>query len=121
MSCFGSGLPEMVSTAGTYGRRIEAPSKVDKDGFSPKFYWWLFRDLSDKVEADRKHRNLIVRGAFDTIEKEFEEGIPDVVKRAVELRMAGRDAEAASVLDNYSAGCLDKVLVKLGELRSKFQ
>ncbi len=117
----GSGLPEMISTAGTYGRRIEAPSKVDKDGFSPQSYWWLFRDLSDRVEADRKHRNSIVRGAFDTIEREFEAGIPDVVKRAVELRTAGRDAEAASVLDDYSAGCLKKVLVKLAELRSTFQ
>ena len=117
----GSGLPEMVSTAGTYGRRIEPPSKVEEDEFSAQSYWWLFRDLSDKVEADREQRNPVVREAFDALEKEFEAGIPDVVKRAVELRMAGQDAEAASVLDDYSKECLKKVLIKLGELRGKFQ
>jgi dipeptidase len=110
----------MVSTAGTYGRRIEPPSKAEKDGFSPRSYWWLFRDLSDKVEADRKHRNPMVREAFDTLEKEFEAGVPDVVKKAVELRRAGQDAQAARVLDDYSIECLNKVLVRLAELRSTF-
>ncbi len=117
----GSGLPEIVSKAGTRGKRTEAPSKAAKDEFSDQSYWWLFRALSDKVEADREQRNPIVREEFDGLEKQFEAGTAQVVKRAVELRRAGQDTEAASVLDDYSSDCLNEVLVKLEQLRERFQ
>ena len=82
----GSGLPKIVSAAGTYGRRIKNPADVQKDKFSPQSYWWLFRDLSDKVRANRQLRNPIVREAFDTLEREFEAGVPKVIEKAVEHR-----------------------------------
>ena len=117
----GSGLPAIVSTAGSYGRRIEGPSRTKKDGFSSQSYWWLFRDLCDRVEADPEHRNPIVRQAFDALEKEFEAGIPGLMKKAIELRKAGESDKAADILDRYTETCLDKVLRERNELRARFE
>ncbi len=116
----GSRLPKIVSTAGTYGSRIERPSKVARDEFSQQSYWWLFRNLSDQVAADRKQRYPVVREAFDALEKEFEAGISDVVNSATRLRKDGRTEQAADILDAYTAECLSKVLLKVNELRTGF-
>jgi secernin len=125
----GSKLPEIVSATGTHAKTIEDPAKVEKDTFSPNSYWWLFRDLTDKVGAwviegritDWDIRNKIVRAEFDTLEKEFEGGVPRVVRIAVELRKAGKIDEAAKVLDDYTAKCIDKVVKKVNELREQFK
>jgi len=125
-SCFvpffvhGREIPKIVSTAGTYGSRNEPPSKVARDRFSDRSYWWLFRDLADKVAADRKARGLVVREAFDALEKECEAGLGDLVRKAARLRKAGRTAEAARILDDYTARCLKKVLLQVNKLRSEF-
>ena len=115
----GSGLPRIVSAAGTYGTRNESPSKTARDKFSDRSYWWLFRDLSDRVRSDAKARLPVVREAFDALEKQFESGLPDVVKKAAQLRKAGRATEAAAVLDAYTTECLNKVLGKLRHLRGR--
>ncbi len=117
----GSGLPEVVSAAGTHGRRIEPPSAVQKDGFRPQSYWWLFRDLSDKVESDREHRNPLVRKAFDPLEKQFAAETPEVLKRAVQLRRTGHDAQAANLLASFSSECVNKVLARVGQLRERLR
>ncbi len=116
----GTGPPEIISTAGTYGSRIERPSKVAADEFSDDSFWWLFRDLSDQVMADRKEREPTVRKAFDALEKEFEAGAADVIKRAARLRNEGKTEQAASILDAYTTHCLKNVLVKVNELRAGF-
>ena len=110
----GSGPPKIVTTAGTYGNRVEQPSKAGRDTFSAESFWWLFRDLSDKVMANPKQRGPIVRTAFDALEKEFEAGVPDVMKRAV------RAENTAAVLDEYTAKCLEKVLREVRALRARF-
>ena len=115
-----SGLPQIVSTAGIYGNRIESPSKVARDEFSDRSYWWLFRDLSDRVAANRDQRRPVVREAFDALEKEFEAGIADVVHGAARFRKGGRTEKAANVLDGYTAECLNKVLLRVNELRIQF-
>jgi secernin len=117
----GNKLPKIVSKAGTYGKVIEQPSKVKADEFSSESYWWLFRDLCDKVRIDYKERNPIVRAEFDLLENDFESGIPDVVKRAVELRKAGEDNSAAKILDDYTAECVQKALDKVNELGKRFE
>ena len=126
-SCFvpffihGSGLPTIVSTAGTHGNRVEAPSKTARDKFSADSYWWLFRDLADQVAKDPAKRTPIVRKEFDALENGFAAGLPDVVKTAVRLGKNGQKERAADVLDNYTEVCLDKATVKVNELRHEFR
>lgn len=124
----GSKLPEIVSTTGTHGKTVEPPSKAEEDTFSSDSYWWLFRDLADKTAGKTAEdpigywntRTKIVRAEFDALEKDFEAGVSKVVNKAVELRKAGKVDEAAEVLDDYSAKCVDKVLKKVNELRELF-
>ncbi len=124
----GSKLPEILSTAGTYGKRVIAPDKATEDKFSSKSYWWLFRDLLDKTRGKVwgskvgywKVRHPIVRAEFDALEKEFEAELPKIQRRAVELRKAGKEAEAAKILDDYTAKCIDRVVAKVNELRKLF-
>ncbi|MDP6633556.1 MAG: C69 family dipeptidase [Phycisphaerae bacterium] len=116
----GSGVPKIVSTAGTHGSAVEMPSKTKRDKFSDKSYWWLVRDLADKVRADPKTRAPIVREAFDALEKEFQNGLGDLVKTAAKLRKSGKPEAAAKILDAYTNECLKKVLVRLESLRNRF-
>lgn len=117
----GSKLPGIVSTAGTFGKVVEAPRKVKQDSFSAASYWWLFRDLSDKVNEDRDKRLRAVRKEFNALEKEFAAAVPGILEKAVALRKAGKFSEAAAVLDNYTAACVDKVVKKVNELRKRFE
>ncbi|MDP6524085.1 MAG: C69 family dipeptidase [Kiritimatiellia bacterium] len=116
----GKGLPEIVSTAGTAGMRVEMADRVKRDTFSGKSYWWLFRDLDDKAGGDSEKLSVI-RETFDALEKEFEVGVPAVIKKAVQLRKDGQPDRAAAVLDSYTGRCLDKVLLKLNDLRERFE
>lgn len=117
----GSQLPEIVSTAGTFGKKIIPPSRAQQDAFSPNSYWWLFKDLRDKVNMYWNTRNPIVRTEFDALEKEFATGIPEIMKKAVELIKAGKQDEAAKALDDFTSGCVDKALKKVNELRERFE
>jgi secernin len=116
----GSGLPEIVSTAGTHGNVVEMPSKTKRDTFSDKSYWWLVRDLADKIRSDKKTRAPIVRKAFDALEKEFQAGVGDVVKAAAKLRKSGQNDKAAAILDAYTNKCLEKVIAQVTVLRAHF-
>lgn len=116
----GSQIPEIVSTAGTFGRKIVPPSRAQQDYFSSDSFWWLFKNLRDKVNLYWNTRNPVVREEFDALEKEFAAGIPDIMKRAVELRKAGKQDEAAKVLDDFTSNCVDKALKKVNELRERF-
>jgi secernin len=116
----GSRLPDILSAAGTLGRTITAPEKAGKDEFSESSFWWLFRDLCDKINADSASRKPEVRTAFDALEKEFAAGIPEVVKQAVAFRKSGRAEEAAQILDAYSEKCVARTLEKAREFRAKF-
>lgn len=116
----GNRIPNILSAAGTFGRRIIAPEKAERDAFSENSYWWLFRDLCDKINAESVSRKAAARAEFDALEKEFAAGIPDVVSKAVGLRKAGQHEEASKILDAYSESCVAKVLEKLQDLRSKF-
>jgi secernin len=117
----GSRLPEILSQAGTFGRRIVPPDLAQPDAFSANSYWWLSKDLSDKVDAEWAVRNPLVRSEFDVLENEFEAGIPALVKRATALRKAGQAGAAAALLDQYSASCLEKTVKKIQELRRRFE
>ena len=117
----GSRLPEIVTRAGTHGKRVVAPSRAEADAFSPDSYWWLFRDLTDMVSADWDNRHPMVRAEFDRLEAAFEAGLEDVLTQAHSLREAADDAAAATVLDGYTASCVEQVLIKVNELRRQFE
>ena len=116
----GGPLPAVLSKAGTAGKTVIAPDKARRDAFAEDSYWWLFRDLCDKVNANEAERLPAARAAFDSLEREFAAGVPDVVKRAEALRKNGRADEAAAVLGAYTASCVEKTLEKVRELRTRF-
>lgn len=113
----GSGLPEIVTRAGTQGRAVRPPSGVEADTFAPDSYWWIFRDLHDLATKGVKNRTPEVREAFDALERDFEQGLPAVIEKAVALRKAGHTDEASKVLDDYSEACLNLAIAKANELR----
>lgn len=117
----GGGLPEIVSKAGTFGRRIMPPDEAEPDSFSKDSFWWLFRDLCDLSRIAYGDRNPVIRAEFDLLEKEFEAGIPALMDRALSLRTKGRAADAAKILDDYSAACVAKAVKKVDELRVRFK
>jgi len=117
----GSKLPVAVSTAGTSGKKIIPPDQAAPDRYADDSFWWLFRDLNDKINSDRTARLPVVRAAFDALEAEFTGGLPAVLEKAVVLRKAGKDGEAAAVLDAYSAACVDQATAKANELRTRFE
>lgn len=125
----GSKLPDIVSKAGKFGKRVVPPNKAKEDEFSPDSYWWLFRDLLDKTKGDPvgtkvgywNTRNPIVREKFDPLEKEFEAEVSSIVEKAVELRKGGREEEGAKVLDEFTQKCIDKVIKSVNELRKEFE
>ncbi len=125
-SCYGpffvhsSRLPDAVSRAGTHGRNLEPPSKVTPDSFAPESYWWQFRDLSNLTAAARKNRGPVVRDAFDELEMEFAAMLPSVLEEAGALKRAGRADEAASVLDTFTAECVERAMKSAGQLREQF-
>jgi secernin len=113
-------LPETVTMAGTYGARIVPPSEAEADSFSPDSYWWLFRDLTDKVAADRDKRLPVVREQFDRLEAQFAAGLTEVLADARRLRQAGDHLKAASRLDAYTASCVEQAVATVNDLREHF-
>lgn len=119
----GSKLPDVVSNAGTYSKKVVSAPRAEKDEFSPDSYWWLFRRLMDKVKGDPikslpgyyESRNRLIRERFDAIEREIEAEVPEVIRKAVELRNTHRE-EMTQILDKFTENCLNKVIVVLKDL-----
>ncbi len=123
----GSKLPEIVSRAGTVVKQMTPADQVSEDGFSPDSYWWLFRQLNDWVKGDPikslpgyyQERNPLVRSRFNALERAFSEQLPDVMKRAVEIKAQDPDG-MASLLDKFTAMCIQQVLEVIQEFKSKY-
>ena len=119
----GSALPEIVSRAGTFGKRVVPPDRAREDDFSADSYWWLFRRLIDAVKGDPVQslpdyyvsRNRIVRERFDAIEQAFMAEVPDVVGKADGLIDTDRTA-AAGLLDAFTCRCLQTTVTALKDL-----
>jgi secernin len=125
----GSKLPGIVSNAGVYTKRVVGADVAEEDTFSPNSYWWLFRELMDRVKGHPissrpDHypvRNRQVRAKFDALEQAFEAETPDIVRQAREATQASSASHsAAHILDEFTASCVSRVLVVLGELLSEF-
>ncbi len=121
----GSKLPDLVSNAGTFGKRVVSADAAAEDTYSPNSYWWLFRELLDRVKGSPlgsvpgcyPDRNRLVRAKFDALEKEFEAETPGVVEQAVAEQQANRRAR---ILDEFTGRCVSRVLQTLRELLAEF-
>ncbi|HQF99258.1 MAG TPA: hypothetical protein PLX98_12750, partial [Candidatus Aminicenantes bacterium] len=117
----GTELPAFLSAAGTAGKRVVAPETAPTDRYSPDSYWWVFRDLTDLVNLDRPGRLAAVRKEFDALEQSFAAALPPVLKSATELRKAGKTVEAARVLDDFSAACVERAAAAARALRDSWK
>lgn len=116
----GRGLPEIVSRAGSFGKRVMAADAAGEDGFAPDSYWWLFRELLDRVKGQAMGslpgcyaaRNPPVRARFDALEAAFEAETPGVLAAA----QAAPAAQAAALLDAFTQRCVAQVVAALEEL-----
>jgi secernin len=123
----GSMLPEIVSRAGTFGKRVVPPDQAQEDEFLADSYWWLFRRLMDAVKGDPVRslpdhymsRNRIVRERFDPIEQMFMAEAPGVVGKAAGLIDSDKLA-AADLLDAFTAKCLRMTVTTLEDLLTLF-
>jgi secernin len=122
----GSQLPAIVTAAGAFGKRVHAADVAVEDTFSERSYWWLFRELMDRVKGHPitslpglyPARNQLVRARFDALEQEFEAETQNVVRQA----LAAEHPEAhAAILDEFSRRCVDKVHTVLQELLPGFR
>lgn len=121
----GRKLPEIVSTAGTFGKRVMPADVAGEDKFSAHSYWWLFRELMDRVKGHPitalpgfyPARNQVVRRKFDLLEEEFAAETPVVISAALAATVP--DATAA-LLDDFTGRCVQKVLSVLEELLADF-
>jgi secernin len=125
----GSKIPAICSTAGTAGKSVTAPPLAKQDSFSPNSYWWLFRELMDMTKGDPvmsypgyfNVRNPLVRAVFDDLEKNFAAACWKTNKKAAELYLADNKAQAARILDDFTAGCVDQVLDKMARIKRAFK
>jgi secernin len=116
-------LPEIVSRAGKMGRGVISADQAGEDTFAPDSYWWLFRELNDRVKGDRvrslpgcyTERNPQVRARFDALEGAFAAQLPEVMKRAVKIKDHD-PVWTAGILDDFSEACVNQVLNVLEEL-----
>ena len=123
----GSRLPEIVSRAGTVGMRVTRPEQAAPDGFSAESYWWLFRQLMDAVKGDAvgslpacyNDRNRRVREVFDTLERQFEAELPDVVASVRSLEEA-HSAAQAGLLDAFTERCVLRAVAAARALLAEF-
>lgn len=119
----GRNLPEIVATAGTFGKRVTPADAAREDTFSPQSYWWLFRELMDRVKGHPTAsvpglyaaRNRLVRMKFDLLEREFEAELPEVLLQAGTAKQPD-----TVVLDAFTGRCVDKVLATIRELLANF-
>ncbi len=120
----GNQLPEVLSTAGTSGKRIVPPSEAKQDKYQEESYWWLFWKLMEQTKGDAIYsqpglypqRNQIVRNCFDSLELKFKETLPDVVAQSHQNSELNIQA-----LDAFTADCVNRVVQATQNLLEQFQ
>src|SRR5581483_6867070 len=124
----GSQVPQSVSRAGTFGKRVVPPDQVVPDQFSSESYWWLFRRLMDQVKGDAissspnyyPERNRRVRAVFDSLEDEFSSQLPQIANTSIDHRPSDPESFARR-LDAFTAACVQKVTSALESLLREFE
>lgn len=131
----GTRMPEGVERAGLSGKVVTDPTTTTVWGFTEDSYWWQFDRLRMLVGGDeRKEREEVVRygyrynerqpavrAEFTTLEQDFIRGEKRINRQARALIDSGKRAEAAALLDGYSAKCSAAALAKCKALIADFQ
>lgn len=115
------GLPEMMSAAGTAGRKMVAPPDAQEDQSREGSYWWIFRDLLDAAKGDEygsrfAERQPLVRERFDLLERRWMQEAAGIERQAVELMKKGEKDQAAQLLADFTADCARQAADEAGAL-----
>lgn len=110
-----SRLPEVLTTAGVEGKSVTPPPQANPDEFSANSYWWLFRDLLDKIKGDEtgtafSERQPLARAAFDRLEQRWTAKCKEVEQQAIVQRNS-------TVLDDFTRSCVDEAVGTVNKLR----
>jgi secernin len=110
-----SRLPEVLSAAGSQGKIVTPPPQTKRDEFSENSYWWLFRDLLDKIKGDEtgsdfSKRQPIARATFNRLEQKWMAQC-----RQVEQKAAAE--ENSAVLDDFTRACAEEAVATVNKLR----
>lgn len=108
-------LPDVVSSTGSIGKSIMAPTTTSIDAFSSNSYWWLFQELLDKVKFDElgsafKTNQPKVRAIFDPIESNAMRRMLEVEEQASSLANTGAKEKSKDVLKDFQNYNVKKVL-----------
>ena len=111
-----SRLPEVLSNAGTQGKTVTPPPQAKQDEFAENSYWWLFRDLLDKIKGDETgtefgKRQPIARAAFDELEKKWM-----AQSKAVEKQSVNRE-NSSKLLNDFTQSCVEQAIATVNKLR----
>lgn len=107
-------LPEPLTRPGTC-LTLSAPPEAPRDTYSASSYWWKFRHLLDVLKGDEEGslftlRQQVARLAFDRLEEEWTVLAKQVEKEALAAVHQGKIQEAATLLTNFTATCVDEAL-----------
>ena len=110
-----SRLPEVLTTAGIEGKSVTPPPEAKPDKFSEKSYWWLFRDLLDKIKGNEtgtefSKRQPITRAAFDRLEQKWTGKCKEVEQQAIVQKNS-------TLLGDFTRSCVDEAVGEMNKLR----
>jgi secernin len=115
-------LPKVLSTAGQSGKTVTAPPQAKRDEFSEESYWWLFRDLLDKIKGDAtgtefSKRQPAARAAFDRLETKWADQCQQVERRSIDQMKSGKTVDATRTLDDFTEKCVAEAVAAVNRLR----
>lgn len=73
----------------------------------------------DEIGSKYNERQPMVRATFDELEKKFAAGAWKAEQKAVALKKTGSTSEAAAVLDEFTAKCVEEGLAAVKALKAK--
>jgi secernin len=119
----GGELPALLSKAGSAGRTFIPPSEAKQDQYVAGSYWWLFRDLLDRIKRDERgsgflENQRIARGTFDELERTWVAQAAKAEAAAVALRKQGQAEKAAKSLADFTAGCINEALSAVEQVKA---
>ncbi len=119
-------LPDVLARAGSQGKTVTAPSHAKPDEFSKTSYWWLFRELLDRIKGDEtgsrfQQRQPVARRTFDRLERQWLEQAATLEKHVIGEMKSGKQKSAAKRLDEFTGSCVQKALETVAALKTSMK
>lgn len=119
----GGELPALLSKAGKAGKTVTPPPAAKQDQYVAGSYWWLFRDLLDRIKQDEHgsgfpRNQRIARETFDELERKWEGQAAEAEASAVALRKQCQAEKAAKSLAAFTAGCIKEALSAVDQVKA---